>query len=230
MASFKVFLSTIADESMLHRHDPTNESVIAHRKAFLEAHDLPFDKSTRVSVNMLERATVTHDSNFCRYYTITDEMIGDGMEGKEKVVSDALVTTTPGHPIILPVADCVGAVLFDPAHSVLMVSHLGRHSLEQKGAVQSVRYLMDHYNSNPEDIQVWLSPAPSKEAYQIWALENKGMKEVTFEQLFEAGIKKENITNDSRDTITDLNFYSYSEFLKGNRNEDGDHMITAVIE
>lgn len=230
MSSVKVVLSTVKDGSMYNRHDMLDEKVITNRRKFLEQHAMAFETTTRVSTNLLERATITHDTNYLRFEYIGKEQAGDGINGKETIVADALATDQPGLAIMLPVADCVGAVFFDPAQSVLMVSHLGRHSLEQQGALRSVEYLTKHYGSTPENIQVWLTPAPSKESYQIWALDNKGMKEATFEQLTKAGIPKANITDDPRDTVTDANFYSYSEFLKGNRKEDGDHMIAAVIE
>ena len=215
---------------MLHREDPTDKKAIANRHRFLEEHGFSPNHTTRLVLNMLERATITHDTDYCRYIELTQETMGDGMNGVGKVIADALITTQKGAAIILPIADCVGAVFFDPRHEVLMVSHLGRHSLEQQGAQRSVEYLMEHYASDPKDIQVWLSPAPHKVAYQIWALNNQGMKEATFEQLHAAGILSEHITDDPRDTATDTDFYSYSEFLKGNRKEDGDHMIAAVME
>ena len=229
MSSINVALSTVDDGSMYNRHDMLDETVINNRRRFLEKHGMNFDTTTRVSTNLLERATITHDTNFLRFEYIDSTHAGDGISGQETIVADALITDQPGLALMLPVADCVGAVFFDPVHSVLMVSHLGRHSLEQQGALRSVQHLTEHYQSNPTDIQVWLTPAPGKESYQIWALDNKGMKEATFEQLAEAGILKANITDDPRDTATDPTFYSYSEFLKGNRKEDGDHMIAAII-
>lgn len=229
MSHFDVYLSEVSDGSMLARRDPTNESVIANREKFLSRHNIDFNTAVRVDVNTLTRATVTYDANFCRYAEVSEEMAGDGMRDKASQDLDGLVTTRGNQALVLGVADCVGAVLFDPIKSVLMVSHLGRHSLEQNGAQRSVEYLVEHYGSTVKDIQVWLSPAPAKEWYQIWALDNKGMKEATLEQLKAAGIQDENITNDTRDTVTDLDFYSYSEFLKGNRKEDGDHMIVAIM-
>jgi len=230
MTSLKVVLSTVNDGSMLNRHDTEDAAVIENRRRFLEKNDISFATATRVSPNMLERATVTHDTDYCRYIYVSPEFAGDGMTGRESTAADALITDQKGLALMLPVADCVGAIFFDPIKSVVMVSHLGRHSLEQYGAIRSVEYFTEHYGSNPADIKVWLTPAPGKESYQIYALDHKGMKEVTFEQLQRAGILLENIIDDPRDTATDPDFYSYSEFLKGNRNEDGDHMIAAVIE
>lgn len=230
MPSVKILLSTTADGSMLSREDSGDLSVIENRKKFLKAHAIPVETATRVSVDMLKRATITNDTNYCRYTYVTPELIGDGVTNEESFISDALITDRSSEAIVLPLADCVGAVYFDPSKSILMVSHLGRHSLEQDGAFRSVQYLTEYFNCNPEDLEVWLSPAPNKIVYPIWALNNMGMKEATLEQLHRAGIRDENITDDQRDTIADTDFYSYSEFLKGHRKEDGDHMIVAVIE
>ena len=92
-----------------------------------------------------------------------------------------------------------------------------------------MQYLTEHYGTDPSELLVWLTPAPNKETFPIWALDNKGMKEVTFEQLTAAGITLEHITDNPADTVTDLNYFSYSEFLKGNRTEDGDYALVAVM-
>jgi len=230
MSSVSITLSTVHDGSMLNRHDENDATVIENRSRFLTSHNMTFATATRVAPNMLERATITHETDYCRYEYVGIEQAGEGMTGRTALIADALFTDQPGQALLLPVADCVGAVLHDPVQGVLMVSHLGRHSLEQEGALRSVEHLTKQFGSNPADIQVWLTPAPSKEAYTIWALDNKGMKEATLEQLAKAGITPENITDDPRDTATDTDFYSYSEFLKGNRKEDGDHMIAAVLK
>jgi len=229
MTNVSVFISTTKDGSMYDRHAPTNPRIINNRKKFLKDQDISFSHTTRVNPDMLERATVEFDKDYCRYIEVSDVDQGKGMNDGNVFVADALITTKTGHPLMLPVADCVGAVFYDSEHHILMVSHLGRHSLEQEGGKKCVEYLAEHHSSDPAQLKVWLTPAPSKELYPIWALDNKGMKEVTFEQLLEAGMLKENITDSPIDTDKDPNYFSYSEFLKGNRDEDGDHMIVAVM-
>jgi copper oxidase (laccase) domain-containing protein len=218
-----VATSTTADVSMYNSRDPLDPIVITNRERFLEGLGIDMDQTTR--------AKVTYDrEDFTRYKTLTSSEKCRGMRDDESDLADGLVVTEPGHAIMLPVADCVGAVFYDPVNGVLMVSHLGRHSLEQDGGRLSVEYLVKEHDSKPEDLLVWLTPAPGKDVYPIWALDNKGMKEVTFEQLEAAGIMKANITDNSADSAKDQNYFSYSEFLKGNRTEDGDHMVVAMIK
>jgi copper oxidase (laccase) domain-containing protein len=199
--------------------------VISQRKAFLAKHDLSIERTTRVAFTY-----TNEDDPYDRYRVLDDSITGTGMTDSVVHPADALVTTEPGKTLFLPVADCIGAVLYDPEHQVLMVSHFGRHSLENKGAVTSVAFLTKHYNSEPGKLRVWMTAAAGKDNYPIWKLGNRGMKEVAFEQLATAGVLFDNIIDDPADTTLDHNYYSYSEFLKGNREVDGDHAIVAVMQ
>jgi hypothetical protein len=229
MSKLIVALSMVKDGSMLARHDPLDEDVIKNREAFLTKNSISMDQATRVNVDTYQRAEKQHETNWTRYYAVSTNERGDGMRDDNKPVADALVTRENNHALFLGIADCVGAVIYDPTRRVLMLTHLGRHSLEQHGGEKSIQYLVDNYNCNPSDLKVWLTPAPNKEVFPIWALDNKGMKEATFEQLAAAGIVFENIIDNPADSATDLNYYSYSEFLKGHRTEDGDVGMVAMM-
>ena len=207
---------------MYNRRDLADPLVIQNRSTFL--------KSTSASIDNTVRLGVSYDrENFCEYEEVTKMHAGFGMRGKDSVIADALVTKDPTLSLFLPVADCVGAAIYDPVRNIFALAHLGRHSLEQNGGTNIIKHLSDQYGSDPKDLKVWLTPAPGKDVYTIWALENKGMKEATFEQLFAAGILPQNITDNKAETDKDDNYYSYSEFLKGNKKEDGDHAIVISL-
>ena len=228
MPNIIVAISAIKDGSMFNRHDDFDANVLHNREVFLATHNIKMDQATRIKVDANTRAT-NKSEDFCQYHEITAADKGAGMRDGNVVVADALITTEMNHAIMLPVADCTGTVIYDPVKKVLMVSHLGRHSIVQDGGTKSVQYLVDHYGSNPADLLVWLTPAPGKDTFPIWALDNRGFKEVTFEQLMSAGIKKEHITDNPADSTKDPNYYSYSEFLKGNQKEDADYAIVAMM-
>ena len=217
-----VVTSTVADGNMHSRYDHKDADVIQNRRTFLQKHGITLDQTTRVK-------TVYEGNDYCRFREVSSGEKGHGTKDNEVAIADGLVTVDTNHALMLPVADCVGATFYDPIKKVLMLSHLGRHSLEQKDGLKSVQYLIERYGCHPHDILVWLTPAPGKDVYPIWALDNKGMKEVTFEQLHLAGIKQENITDNPVDSDKDPNYYSYSEFLRGNREQDGDHMMVAMM-
>jgi hypothetical protein len=228
MSSIKVAISTIADGSMLNRHHGSDPVIIANRERFLQKNGIDAEQTTRLKLALHDRLN-DGETDFCRYSEVSSTDKGAGMHDTNVIISDAIVTREPNHALFLPIADCVATAIYDPVRHVLMLSHLGRHSLEQQGAVKSVQYLVDHYGSSPADLLVWSSPAPNKEVYPIWKLDNQGMKEAWFEQMASAGILPEHITDNPADSATDLNYYSYSEFLKGHRSEDGDYGMVAMM-
>lgn len=218
-----VALSKVADGSMYDRTQPEDQKVIENRATWLHSHGFSLDDATRLYI------TYGDDKTYKKYLEVNASDMGKGMRANDIEWADALVTTIPGQVLFLPVADCIATTFYDEAHGVLMLSHLGRHSLEVNGAVESVRYLQTHYDSKPEDIQVWLSASISKDAYPITKLDGKGMKEVIHEQLAKAGIVPEHIIEDAADTGTNPEYFSHSEFLKGNKPSDGCHAMMAVI-
>ena len=220
--SLIVAISTVKDQNMYNRHDPLDEAVIENRQRFLHNNSIDINQTTRVREDY-------DRTDYCEFVIADDTIKGKGMQDNGVVAADALITTDPNHALFLAIADCIGAAVFDPTHNVLALAHLGRHSLEQSGAHKLINHLEKYYGSHPEEIQIWLTPAPGKDVYPIWALDNKGMKEVTFEQLKNAGILDENIIDNPADSATDENYYSYSEYLKGHRQEDGDHVIVAMM-
>lgn len=169
-------------------------------------------------------------TNYCRYLTLADHLRGDGIIRDSTIDADGLVVTRPDFAILLPLADCIGAVLHDPTQNVLMVSHLGRHNLEQNGGTESVNYLVNNHGVDPKDLTVWLSPAAGKTNYPLHGFDNRSLHEVAIEQLMNAGVSSATIEMSPIDTTTDERYFSHSEFLKGNRREDGRFAIIAVMQ
>lgn len=229
MTDIHIAISTVADGSMLSRDPKLLDETVHNREVFLKKQHISMDQTTRLNVQTLRRATVDNETNWCRYRVVSSADKGSGMRDEDTPIGDAIVTSETHHALILPVADCVAAVVHDPDNDVLLLAHLGRHSLEQRGGVKIIEFLKATFGSKPEHLKVWLTPAPSKEAYPIWALDNKGMKEVTFEQLDAAGIRRENITDNPAETDKDTTYYSYTEFFNGRRSEDGDYCIVAMM-
>jgi polyphenol oxidase len=200
-----------------------NDTVLKNRLTFL--------KNVAIDPAYTTLVAITYDTDDFTKYRIadlTEKSVGMADSSHVKY-ADALVAQQPGHALFLPLADCVGAILFDPKKRILMVSHLGRHSAEQEGGRKSVAYLQDTFGANPADLLVWLSPAVGKATYPLQALSGKGLQEVIAEQLQAAGVVKAHIEASPIDTARDENYYSHSEFLKGNRQENGRFAIVAMM-
>lgn len=217
-----VATSTVQDGNMSRRTaDP--EEAMGNVANWLSAHGMAIEKAVRVQVSYDD------GDDFCRYRIVDESNNLDGMYDDNDERADALVTKTVGQVLFLPVADCVAATIFDEKHGVLMLSHLGRHSLEQSGGEKSVQFLIDNFQTNPSQLKVWLSPAPGKNSYPIFKLNNIGMKEAVFDQLQRAGVRTENITDNPADTATDDNYFSHSAYLKGEKAVDGRFAMAAMI-
>jgi len=199
------------------------EDVVQNRQKFLNSIGASLDQATPLSL--------TYDrANYTQYRIVVESEKGKSMHYPEDVpAADGLVTTRPDHALFLTLADCCGVVLHDPVKRVLMLSHIGRHSAEQDGAQRSIEFLQQTCNSNPNDLKVWLSPAVGKATYPLAKKGGKGLHEVIVEQLLEAGVSRNNIEISSVDTATDPNYFSHSEFKKGNREFDGRFAVVAMM-
>jgi copper oxidase (laccase) domain-containing protein len=218
-----ITVSTVADGSMRHG-DRVDDKIQANRRQFLRKH------STTLAKTVLLQISYSTD-DFVKYQSITLAEAGDGMIRQSTIDADGLVTTEPGLTMFLPLADCVGAVIFDSRQSVVMLSHLGRHNLEQNGGQRLVEYLIQTYNSQPADLAIYLSPAASGQYYPLHAFNDRSLHKVTCDQLQISGVQKKNITIDQRDTVTSDEFYSHSAFLRGEKpTDDRFAIICRIIE
>ena len=216
----EIAISEVTDGSM--KGAAEEYKIIENRKKFLANNG--FDSSNACLVKL------TYDSdNFCRYNQVEARHYGEGIHKEVSRISDGLLTRETGVPLFLPLADCIGAVLWSKHPSALMVSHLGRHNVEQYGASESVEYFMRSTGAASQDIYVFLSAAAGEEAYPLYAFDNRSLHDVATEQLLQVGILPEHIEIDARDTTKDETLFSHSEFLKGHRSSDGRHMIAAML-
>lgn len=195
---------------------------LRNRKIFLDR--------AGIDINHTSLVGITYDTDdFAKYRIATLDDKGVGMlKGDMEKHVDAMVVRDTGHALFLPIADCAGAILYDPKHSTLMMSHIGRHSVEQDGARRSVEYLQEASGSDPDDILVWISPSVGKATYPLIAYNGKSLQEVILEQLQAAGVTSDHIEASAIDTAHDENYYSHSQFLRGN-DEPGRFAIVAQM-
>jgi hypothetical protein len=215
-------LSSRRDGNMRFGGD-NDELVRKNREAFLQ----------RVGIDIRNTSLVriTFDvDDFARYRIVKDADKTRGITAYEEIEpADALITDQPGHALFLLLADCVGAIMHDEKNGILMISHLGRHSVEINGAVKSVRYLHDNFGTNPADLKVWLSPGVGNATYPLQKFDSKGLHEVIVAQLLSAGVKRNNIEQTAIDTAISEDYYSHSEFLKGKQDGPARFAIVAMM-
>lgn len=219
----KIFTSTVTDGSMKPLDATDIAATTERRLTYLNNQGVSPDATTCVRL-------VYEGDNYCRYQSIDTAYMGDGITRDSSLVVDALVVTELGHALFLPLADCVGAVFHDATKDILMLSHLGRHNLEQDGGRRSVEYLVARHGVNPADLTVWLSPAADAQSYPLFSFAHRSLQEVAAQQIATAGVPVEAIAASPIDVASDTHYYSHSQFLKGNRATDGRFAVVAVME
>lgn len=197
----------------------TEVDVRDHQRQFLAENGITPKQTTIVLVDY-------DTDDFTRYREVQPSEQGNLMNPQP---ADALVATKPGHALFLPLGDCVGAVLYDPVKKVLMMSHLGRQSVEEYGAQKSVAYLQKKHNVAPQDVVVWLSVAVDSASYPLHAFGGKSLHEAIKEQLLAAGVMPEHLEIAAADTATHEAYYSHSQYLKGSDENFGRHAIVAMM-
>lgn len=214
--------STRSDGSMKSAHDSNTDDANQARINFLRKNNMTPESTTLVRLKY-------GGDDYCRYITADDQYKGDGITRESNITADAVVVTQPDYALLLPLADCIGAVIHDPIKNILMVSHLGRHNLEQFGGTRSIEFLQKHHNVNPHDLNIWLSPAAGKTNYPLFKFENRSLHEAATEQLIKAGVLPKNIKISPIDSSLDGKYYSHSQFLKDKQDNDGRFAIAAVL-
>lgn len=223
MNTLVIACSTVADGSMKIGQSSSPQDIHDNRERFLAGNTMSMDASILVPLTY-------GGDNYRRYFTVDASHAGEGITKDTTMEADGLLTTTKGLALFLPLADCIGTVLYDPQTGCLMLTHLGRHNLEQDGGKASVDYMIQQCGSDPAAIEAWLSPAAGATNYPLFAFDNRSMHEVAIEQLHAAGVTADHIQASSIDTTTDPRYFSHSQFLKGNRETDGRFAVAAMIK
>jgi copper oxidase (laccase) domain-containing protein len=218
-----VGLSSVEDGNMRFGRGDDDETR-DNRIAFLKQLDIEPTQATLV------RVSYEDTTDFTRYHIVDDADQGEGMLAPVSAIhADALVVTRPDHAVFLPLADCLGAVIYDPVIQVMMASHLGRHSLEVEGAIKSIQFLINEFGSVATDLKIWLSPGVGGESYPLRAFNNRSLLDVAHEQFETIGVDITNIEICDIDTAEDDNYFSHSEYLAGNQMTDGRFAIVAMM-
>ena len=91
------------------------------------------------------------------YDLICEVDSGSTAKWTSEVVADALFTRSPNVALMLPVADCVATVIYDPNQKALAMLHLGRHSTLTP-LLSRVVDKFTNEGSKAENLVVWMSP------------------------------------------------------------------------
>lgn len=201
----EVGISEIGDGNMRFFDGGDEADVIENQVRLGKLLDLSGDRIARV------RTIYDDRGSFTDYYEVTDKNLSEyAVINPEKhiPVSDGLIANSLDVGILLPLADCLGVVVFDEEHRVVGLLHSGRQNIEQYGPKKFIEYFVKNVGSNPGELKVYFSPHALN--YQIFKFNNKTLSEVAREQLTEAGVELKNVIDYRVDTVENANLPSNS--------------------
>ena len=80
--------------------------------------------------------------------------------------TDALITTTPGVPLVIMVADCCPILFVDPVAHVLGVAHAGWRGTADKVATETILAMRD-VGAQVKNIKVVIGPSINQDRYEV---------------------------------------------------------------
>ncbi len=78
---------------------------------------------------------------------------------------DGFVTDQDSIALMLRVADCAALVYYDPTHTAIGVFHAGWRGITQGIHLEGLRQMIKHYETDPREVMVWISPCAQKANY-----------------------------------------------------------------
>ncbi len=88
-------------------------------------------------------------------------------KGKVIEATDALITQTPGVPLLLRFADCTPIMLYDPHRGAVGLAHAGWRGTVQKTAQAAAQAMIDLLGCRAQDIIAGIGPAIGPCCYEV---------------------------------------------------------------
>ena len=162
------------------------------------------------------------------------------------VINDKVKEVSIGHPV----GDCAVVMAYDKKKKVVSIGHCGHYHTTKMLPVSVIDALTRSYNSNDNDIEVYVAPCADKENYlyetfpawgdeKVWQgyikeTENElyqiDLKGAINKQLLDRKIKPQNINISTIDTITDDRFYSNYAEKHGDLSKAGRNYMGVVFK
>ncbi|PID30517.1 hypothetical protein CR983_02580 [Candidatus Saccharibacteria bacterium] len=141
---------TMLDRTRGNRHD---EYTVEHRRRFCRRAGFDYDDCVYQIISYADEATF-------------DRLVEVDQANTDGAYADVLYTETSGVGLFLPIADCVGTIVYDPVRRALAMAHLGRHA----SVTKMMRKTIEHFvrkGSRAGDLIIWMSPSVAQADYRM---------------------------------------------------------------
>ena len=230
----KVEFSNVSDGNMSFAWG--NEAdVIKNRQQFLEKCAIKADDATIVYLE--------HGTKIYKIDTPKANLLEKSKQ--QSLVGDGLMTNKKGDALMLVVADCIPAALYDPNSKQLAVLHAGRKGVELNILKQAVEMLDAE---RLEDLILVAGPAISGDSYvfdtkdgvdtELWGDNfKKGddekyhmyIKDELRRQAIDLGLSENNLHISKIDTYTDQKYYSHRRSMATGEAEGRFAIIASIL-
>ncbi len=109
--------------------------------------------------NKIVRPKQTHSNNV---KIVSKDNLNDSFED-----TDGLITSLKGVTLCTQIADCQGILLYDTKNKVIGNIHSGWKGTLTRISSNAVDIMIREFNSNPEDIKVYISPSIQKCHFEV---------------------------------------------------------------
>jgi YfiH family protein len=144
---------------------------------------------------------------------------------KNNIDADGVITNKIKLGLVLSLADCCGILMYDKNNKIISAVHSGWRGTKHKITSKAISILQNQYDSNPNDILVYISPCAGENDYEIGAdvaqyfpnhirqIERSkylfDLGGAVFDELLSNGIPTKNIEFNRISTISNNNYHSY---------------------
>lgn len=180
-----------------------------------------------------------------KYIIINEDYMKKNDYWEEIIEADILILEEKNKGIVIgnQMADCPIVIAEDRNKGVTALAHCGAHYINRLLPQDIIKALQKEYNSNKDDIYVYIGSSAKKETYIYdkypnWATNEElwknniinqnnnfyiDMNGAIKKQLHEMGI--ENIEESPINTMTDDRYYSHAASSKGNKDKFGQNFV-----
>lgn len=196
----------------------------------------------------LNNAVIARMEHGDRMEVITRANKGGGIFDYDSgILCDAMVTNEKDLALMIHCADCFPVTFGDPSNGVIGIAHMGWRPTAKKIGQKVLDKMKSEFGSNPADICVNIGPGIRAESYIFesepeqnkiaeWRPFVKKLVDDKFsidlpgfikKQLLDAGVRKENISDEGIDTATSDEYFSH--YRSERTGEEEGRFLCAII-
>lgn len=94
-------------------------------------------------------------------------VVDRGLAWREGLPHDAMVTSLPGHALVISTADCLPILLFDPRRRAIGAVHAGWRSTVKRIAEKTMNTMVEVYDTDPGDVIAAIGPGIGVCCYEV---------------------------------------------------------------